>query len=82
MRITEKDLKAVLARINRSVGLGEAPAYSTVGAYTLDWAYGGVRLDRYVNDKGGVECITNGYSTKRELYNMMQAYSLGLENSK
>ncbi len=77
-RITENDLKAVLNRINKQAGF-DNPKYSEVGSYTIDYAYGGVRLDQFVNDRGGVNTITNGYCSKRELYHLMQAYLRGME---
>ena len=78
MRITQKDLEAKVARLNRMAGF-DNPKYSTIGAYCLDYAYGGVRLDRYVNEHGGVHDIfRNGYMPKRELYNLMSAFETGI----
>ncbi len=77
-RITENNLKALLARINVKAGHGEAPKYSTIGAYALDWAYGGVQLVQYCNTSGGQRNIT-GRGTKRECWNNMHAFLNGME---
>lgn len=68
----------MLKRINQSAGF-DNPAYSTPGAYCLDYAYGGVKLEQYANDKGGVRSITSGFDTKRNTYNLMHAYLMGME---
>ena len=73
-RITQRDLEAVVNRLNAREGFKDAK-YSTVGAYCLDGAYGGWQLQKYVNECGGVTTIsTGGYVSKRELYN--QIYTL------
>lgn len=77
-RITESDLKAVLARINKRAGF-ENPRYSEVGSYKLDWAYDGVQLQQYCNEHGGIRNITSGYVPKRELYGLMHAYLNGMD---
>ena len=78
MRITQKDLESKVARINRMAGFVN-PGYSMIGSYCLDYAYGGVKLDRYVNEHGGVHDIFHqGYMTKRELYNLMSAFETGI----
>ena len=80
MRITQKDLEAKVARLNRIAGF-ESPKYSTVGAYVLDYAYGGVKLEKWCNDHGAVHDIFNqGFMTKRELYNLMSAYENGIRD--
>ena len=73
MRITQKDLENKVAHLNRMAG-HENAKYSTVGAYCLDYAYGGVALHRYVNEHGGVtDIFRNGYMPKHELYNLICA---------
>jgi hypothetical protein len=73
-KVTQRDLEAVIKRLNAQAGFQDAK-YSTVGAYTLDGAYGGWQLQKYVNERGGVTVIsTGGFITKRELYN--QVYTL------
>ena len=82
MRITEKMLQAKLDRLNSMAGF-DNPSYSTIGAYCLDYAYGGVQLHRYVTNGGGVHDIfRNGYMPKRELYNLMSAFETGIDEFK
>lgn len=70
-RITEKMLQRRVDELNKLEGF-ERPKYSTVGSYVLDGAYGGVQLQQYVNECGGVTVISKGgYTTKRELYNQI-----------
>ena len=76
-RITEKHLKNMLQRINEKAGF-PSPNYSEVGSYTLDYAYGGVKLEKFDNDKGGVSSITSGFCPKRETYDLMRAYLSGM----
>ena len=79
MRITVKHLRAKLERLNRIAGF-DNPEYSTIGAYVLDYAYGGVQLQRYVTNDGGVTDIFRvGFVPKRELYNLMSAYEDGMD---
>jgi hypothetical protein len=87
MRITKNDIKRLATRINEITN--SALEYSTevngkrvinVGHYCIGYAYGGCRLDRVCSDGGGISVIsTNGYGTKRELYNWMTAFVVGLE---
>ena len=80
MRITQKDLESKVARLNRIAGF-DNPPYSTIGAYCLDYAYGGVKLEKWCNRHGGVHDIFNqGFMTKRELYNLMSAYENGIRD--
>jgi hypothetical protein len=82
-RITEKQLHAIVDRINRVTGSPMEPytaGKTNVGNYHLDFAYGGVELQRMVNDVGGVTCpIRSGHVSKRELANLMWAFLEGLE---
>jgi len=79
MRITQKDLECKVARLNSMAGF-DNPEYSTIGAYCLDYAYGGVSLERYTNKHGGVRDIFNvGHVPKREIYNLMAAYEYGMD---
>ena len=78
-RITEKMLEALVQRINYLVADPDQP---TVGFYHLDWAYGGVELQRVANTSGGVNCMSlNGHESKRNLYNFMRAYVVGIEQA-
>lgn len=88
MKITQKDLEAVVRRINL---ITESPLESYVkdsngkfkaqiGNYHVSGAYGGVSLHRMHNESGGVTTPLNcGYVTKKELYNLMQAFINGLQ---
>ena len=86
MKITKHDLEMIVIRINSITDSPEESyirdnnggLHAQVGNYHLDWAYGGVKLCRMVNENGGVTTIIDGYQTKRELYNSMQAFISGL----
>lgn len=91
-RITQKQLEAVVERINRATGSplatytkSENPerdgrAYiPNIGNYHLDGAYGGWKLVRMANGSGGMHSITSGFVPKRELYELMQAMLTGME---
>ena len=78
MRITEKMLELQVQRLNRDAGFPGKVGYSTIGAYVLDYAYGGVALHRYTNERGGIEDILGGHCPKRELFNLIRAYALGI----
>ena len=89
-RITQEDLIVLVDKINK---LTNSPplAYSSdvtdfgkpvacVGHYHLSYAYGGVKLERFVSEGGGVEAVSpHGYGTKRELYQWMTAFVAGLQ---
>lgn len=79
-RITNKDLENLLSRINAAAGFNNPQSieYNTIGSYYLDFAYGGVKLVRIVSSGGGQTNITHGYNPKRETYNAMQAFLLGM----
>lgn len=88
-RITERDLKQVVDRINVIKGQNISAYTKTakglkanVGTYLLSSAYGGWSLQRLDNKSGGVETIIHGYVPKRELYDKMQAFIKGLESAK
>lgn len=54
---------------------------ANIGNYHLDYAYGGVKLVRMVNDGGGIEEISrDGFGTKRQLYSWLQAFLAGLNH--
>jgi hypothetical protein len=82
MKITQKDLEAVLRRINLKAGFTGDKLYSTPGAYLLDGAYGGWKLAQYCNEHGGQRDITCGFSPKKELYYQMHAFLNGMEAQK
>ena len=80
-KITEKQLRAIVERINRVTGSPMEPytnGKANIGNYHLSFAYGGVELDRMV--RGGVTCpLGGGHVPKRELAERMWAYLAGLE---
>lgn len=87
MRITDRDLLAVVERINRITGsptetyIKAGDRYvAQIGNYHLSHAYGGVSLHRMMNESGGVENVLGcGHVPKRDLYDRMQAFIRGLE---
>lgn len=93
-RVTEKDLQAVVDRINRMMhtpltpyvkrdcanGKGGVHLVAQIGNYHLDHAYGGVQLVQMVNDGGGVrDVLYSGHVPKRELQTAMFAFIRGIE---
>lgn len=86
-RITQQDLEATVASINRVTGSPEA-SYTqhgaeyraNIGNYHLSYAYGGVSLHRMGNVGGGTSDVFRcGHVTKRDLYERMHAFLGGLE---
>lgn len=88
-RITDKDLQAVVDRINRTLKQPMKPyeqidgkLVEQIGNYHLDSAYGGVKLSRMASEGGGIEDVLScGFTTKRELYELMHAFLRGYEAS-
>lgn len=88
-RITDKNLQAVVDRINRTLGTpmepwtrdAEGHTKANIGNFHLSHAYGRVSLERMMNLGGGVTRIL-GSCTKRELYNEMFAFLAGIEADK
>lgn len=72
-RIREAHLQSIVDTLNTNAGFNpKEVSYNTVGAYELDYAYGGVKLNKITNNAGGVTTVSNGgYGTKRELYNQL-----------
>jgi hypothetical protein len=93
-RITEKDLQAVVNRINRIAGTPPEPyaknadgkgMHPCANSYHLSFAYGGVMLAQMSDKEGctGISAPLGSYHRpKRELYDQMQAYISGLEAAK
>jgi len=68
--IKEAHLIRLIARLNKKAG--KFGGFREVGAYMLDYAYGGYSLVQVVNDEGGVRLVSvGGRLTKRELYNQL-----------
>ena len=88
-RVTEKDLQAIVDRINRMTNSPMAPytrgddgyLHAQIGNYSLSFAYGGVSLIRMVNPGGGVsDVLMSGHVPKRELQTAMFAFMRGMES--
>jgi len=87
-RVTDKELAAIVARINRMSGQPET-AYGerkengdmtwNVGHYSLSGAYGGVSLVQVANVDGGERDVLNvGHVPKREMQTLLYAFISGL----
>jgi len=89
-RITDKQLESLVTYLNELTKQPINPytrvddkLHANIGNYHLSYAYGGVKLHQMVNQGGGVrEPIYTGYTTKRDLYNQLQAFIRGFELSK
>ncbi|MBE3141876.1 MAG: hypothetical protein IMZ53_14970 [Thermoplasmata archaeon] len=86
-RITQKDLENLVLRINKATRNTESQYTKqadgqfkgNIGNYSLDYAYGGVKLVQMVNEHGGIREISHsGFGTKRELHVWMCAFLDGL----
>ena len=86
-RITQNDLDLQVDRINKATKSPETSYTRThqgkltanIGNYNLDYAYGGVRLVQMVNPSGGITVVSSdGFGTKRKLYNWMDAFLAGI----
>ena len=88
-RITEKQLQAVVDRLNRLTGSPAVPYtkegdryVAQIGCYHLSHAYGGVCLHRMFNDGGGVTSpLSTGHVSKRELLGLLHAFVNGIETA-
>lgn len=87
MRVTKKQLQAIVDRIN-IITKSPMTTYTkdkkgkfkaNIGNFHLDFAYGGCALHRIENAGGGVNTITSGYVTKKELAFLMWQYIAGIE---
>jgi hypothetical protein len=89
-RITQRDLQAVVDRINRMMGAPAEPYAKIgdkyvpqIGCYHLDGAYGGYALHRMVSETGGVSDVLGfGHRPKRDLYRSMYAFIRGIEEAR
>lgn len=87
-RITDKQLRSLIDVINEVTGspkeswVREGDKFTAqIGNYHLSGQYGGVSLERMMNEGGGVNVIF-GTTTKRDLYNQLHAFLRGLEARK
>lgn len=82
-RVTEKDLEAIVNRINRITNSPLEPyinGKAQPGNYHISHAYGGVALHRMSNTSGGVSSpLSTGHIPKRELAGLMYAFINGIE---
>jgi len=87
-RITQSQLESIVERINRTTNSpltswtkdSSGKCTANIGNYHLDYAYGGVSLERMVSPGGGVQDVFRcGHVTKRELANRMWAFLEGIE---
>lgn len=91
-RITMRDLEIITERINSATGSPLTTYTKTVdgykpnaGNYHLDQAYGGVKLVRMAQKGSGLsdgDVVGSGFASKRDLYQLMQAFLKGLEREK
>jgi len=83
-RVTEKQLQAVVDRLNRITGSPLEPYVgreAQIGNYHLSHAYGGVCLHRMYNEGGGVTSpLSTGHIPKRELLGLLHAFINGIES--
>lgn len=88
-RITERQLQAVVDRINRETKKPNEP-YTLVGGeykanpgnYHLSQQYGGNSLHQMLAGDGGVRDVFGcGHMPKRELFDLMHAFLAGLSAS-
>ena len=88
-RITIKQLENLVFRLNESTNNNPTP-WSTnkagkltanIGSYYLDGAYGGWTLAQICNENGGItHPISCGFVSKREIYNLINAYMKGVQS--
>lgn len=85
-RITERDLEGLASTLNKLTGNPETDSTKTddgtfchnIGHYHIAHDYGRVALEQTLSTSGGVRRIL-GSGTKRELYQEMHAFLMGLE---
>ena len=87
-RITELDIERRIERLNQLTGaalepytkVGGGKLTANIGTYYLSGAYGGWRLEKIVNSRGGAaDVLQSGFTTKRDLYNQLNSYIAGIE---
>jgi hypothetical protein len=85
MNVTEKQLQAIVDRINKltkspmtSYTKTENGVKANIGNYHLDFVYKGINLARMDNEGGGIQTILFG-STKSDLMYILRAYADGIE---
>lgn len=87
-RITQGELKTRARTINMLLSAPAVPFHRTadgdlvwnIGHYQISYAYGGAALHRIVSEGGGIRDVFGvGHMPKRELFDLMGAFSLGLQ---
>ena len=87
MRITIKQLEQQVKYLNELTKNPLKPYTfkkgSNTGCYYIHKAYGGYQLEQIVNKGGGARTLLNtGYTTKKNLYNNICSFLLGIELAK
>ena len=96
MRVTKKMLKNKVNELNKITGspvdyyrIDKSPGdifqvkHTNKNHFCLAGAYGGYQLQRVCNSGGGVNSFFNtGYTSKKELYNLISAFIDGIELQK
>ena len=75
-RTTKTELIFAVRILNQMVG-ANAVAHQP-GSYILAGAYGGWQLQRIVDTNGSTTAIFPGYSSKRELLDLIHAFRAGI----
>ena len=90
-RITTKDLESRVAFLNKITGSPATPYTKlakpgkyepNVGNYHLDWAYGGVKVIRMMENGGCSNPFSVGFETKRECLGVLNSFIKGVEAGK
>ena len=71
-RIKQSEVDAAFKIWAGAVGSKVADSYNEVGAYQMDFAYGGQRIEQIVSDGGGVRDVSPRLS-KREMLDWIRA---------
>ena len=98
MRTSRKCLESLVSAINGLTGAqvtewrtvqeqaiqeqGISRNVAPVGAYTLDHAYGGYSLHRYVNEGGAVDAVIDARCTAGEMEGLLRAFIKGISVGK
>ena len=87
MRRTIKQLEQQIKYLNELTGNPLKPYTfkkgANIGCFYIERSYGGYQLQQIVNKGGGCRTLLNtGYTTKKELYNNLNSFLLGIELAK
>ena len=82
--ILKNDLYTSLNRLNFTLGMGSGTVTTTplIGEFLLQQANGGFQLQQRMIAAGGVQSISSGYISKREMYTYLQAVLTGINLSR